>query len=88
MPYTPSSGQEFWQELTGDPDFYLKLIRLMDKHPEAHRALYEEEWNKASNRFTKEFLDKFSTPDGSIDWEKLVEFNSGSKTTGASKNDS
>ncbi|MCX6345136.1 MAG: PmeII family type II restriction endonuclease [Armatimonadetes bacterium] len=88
IPYATSSGQEFWQELTGDPDFYLKLIRLMDKLPEAHRDSYEEEWSKASNRFTKEFLDKFSTPDGSIDWEKLVEFNSGSKTAGASKNDS
>ena len=77
-PYDVRSGQAFWQELTGDPDFYLKLIRFMDKHPDAHRIQYEEEWNKASNRFEKEFLDRFSTPEGEIDWEKLVEFNSGS----------
>ena len=32
------SGQAFWQEITGDPDFYLKLIRLMkDVPPETSR---------------------------------------------------
>ncbi len=29
------------------------------------------------NRLTKQFLDRFCTPDGTIDWVKLVEFNSG-----------
>jgi hypothetical protein len=30
--------QAFWQEITGDPDFYLKLIRLMkDVPPETSR---------------------------------------------------
>lgn len=69
-----------WEELTGDPDFYLKLIRLMKDHPAHHRVNYEESWNKAVNRFTSEFLDDFSLADGSIDWEKLVIFNSGKVT--------
>lgn len=29
------------------------------------------------NRLTKQFIDRFCTPDGAIDWVKLVEFNSG-----------
>ena len=28
------SGQAYWQEITGDPDFYLKLIRLMKDVPQ------------------------------------------------------
>jgi len=46
-------------------------------YPEEHRKQYEEEWAKAVNRFTRDFLVEFANADGSIDWEKLVEFNSG-----------
>lgn len=74
--YRQRSGQAFWEELTGDPDFYLKLIRLMKDYPQKHRKLYQTEWNKAVNRFEREFLNNFSTPAGEIDWEKFVEFNS------------
>lgn len=68
---------EDWQELTGDADFYLKLIRAMEEYPTAHRRKYDREYAKAVNRFTKEFLNEFSSEDGTIDWEKLVRFNSG-----------
>lgn len=75
--YRTRSGQAFWEELTGDPDFYLKLIRLMKNHPANHRSTYELEWSKAVNRFEREFLLEFATEDGGIDWEKLVRLNSG-----------
>lgn len=77
--YRERSGQAFWEELTGDAKFYLKLVRLMKDHPSKHRVLYQDEWNKAVNRFEKEFLDDFSTPSGEIDWEKLLRFNSEAK---------
>lgn len=75
-PYRERSGQAFWEELTGDPDFYLKLIRLMKDYPPQHRRLYKKEWNRSVNRFEREFLQDFSTEAGDIDWEKLAEFNS------------
>ncbi len=75
--YRILSGQSFWEELTGDCDFYLKLIELMRDYPQKHRLLFQEEYHKALNRFTKEFLDEFSTEDGSINWTKLTKFNSG-----------
>lgn len=77
--YRQRSGQAFWEELTGDSDFYLKLIRLMKNYPQEHRLMYQDEWKKAINRFTREFLNNFATPDGDIDWEKLVIFNSGKR---------
>lgn len=49
----------------------------MRDYPTRHRAIYDTERAKAVNRFTKEFLEEFSTEDGAIDWEKLVRFNSG-----------
>ncbi len=75
--YRQRSGQAFWEELTGEPDFYLKLIRLMKDYPQKHRRLYQAAWDKAVNRFDREFLMNFATPGGDIDWERFVEFNSG-----------
>ncbi|MBF8267859.1 MAG: hypothetical protein HW388_1367 [Dehalococcoidia bacterium] len=77
--YRDSSGQVFWQEMTGDPDFYLKLIRLMKDEPAKHREAYQPAWDATINRFTAEFIKDFCFPDGSIDWEKLVQFVSAEK---------
>jgi len=72
--YRDQSGQAFWAEITGDDDFYLKLIRLMKDEPARHRREYMPAWDAAINRFTAEFIHDFCFPDGSVDWEKLVRF--------------
>lgn len=72
--YRDRSGQAFWTEVTGDPDFYLKLVRLMRDEPTEHKKRYAPIWDAAVNRFTAEFLKDFCFPDGRIDWEKLVRF--------------
>jgi hypothetical protein len=76
--YRDVAGQEFWEELTGDPDFYLKLILYMQteaivKHREEDRVA----WEQAVNRYVGEFISLFCNSDGSINWEALVRFNSG-----------
>lgn len=76
--YQELAGKEFWAELTGDEDFYKKIIRFMGTLPEQYVAAYKESYNKAANRLVREFSNSFCKDDGSIDWEKLVEFNSGS----------
>lgn len=75
--YRTVAGQAFWEELTGDPEFYVKLVTLMRDAPDRHRARYQEEWDRALNRFTAEFLRDFATETGDIVWERLVRFNSG-----------
>lgn len=72
--YRRRSGQAFWSEITGDPDFYLKLIRLMKEEPAKHKQKYSPAWDAAVNRFTAEFVKDFCFPNGCIDWEKLVRF--------------
>ena len=70
------SGQAFWREITGDPDFYLKLVRLMRDFPSSNRPKYRALWDQAVNRFTAEFIRDFCDQQGAIDWEKLVAFSS------------
>lgn len=78
--YRRSSGKSFWTEITGDSDFYLKLVRLMKEEPVKHKQKYAPAWDAAVNRFTAEFVKDFCFSDGRIDWEKLVRFVSGDIT--------
>lgn len=75
--YRELAGQDFWAELTGDSDFYLKIIKYMGNKPEQYLEKYRESYNKASNRLVKQFTEQFCNDDGGIDWDKLVRFNSG-----------
>jgi hypothetical protein len=71
-------GQEFWEEITGAPDFYMKLIDLIDKDVVAKkRREYQVEWDRAINKHVGEFTQQFCGKDGAINWKKLIEFNSG-----------
>ncbi len=70
------AGQAFWTEITGDPDFYLRIIQLMKDKPKEHLLAYQAAWNAAVNRFTKQFIDDFCNEDGTINWDKLTQFNS------------
>ncbi len=70
------AGQEFWAEITGEVDFYLRVIELMKQKPQQHAIKFKREYDKTLNRLTKEFLNQFSNGDGSINWIALVKFNS------------
>lgn len=75
--YQELAGKNFWWKLTGDENFYIKLIEYMGDLPEKYVARFQESYMKASNRLVREFSNNFCMEDGSIDWEKLVRFNSG-----------
>ena len=72
--YRDSSGQRFWKEITGDANFYLKLIKLMKDAPSKHRQQYAPKWGAAVNRLTVAFAKDFCFANGRIHWEKLVKF--------------
>ncbi len=75
--YQELAGKAFWAKLTGDEEFYVKIIRYMGNLPEQYVEEYKKSYNRASNRLVREFSINFCKDDGSIDWERLVEFNSG-----------
>jgi type II restriction endonuclease EcoO109I-like protein len=58
-------------------DEAIALVNLMRDCPIQHRTDFEKEWAKALNRFEHDFLNKFGNPDGTIDWENLLRYNSG-----------
>lgn len=76
--YKELAGQDFWTWLTGDSEFYLKIIQYMGTKPDEYAKRFEEAYNRAENRMIREFTVNYCLPDGSIDWDKLVNFNSGS----------
>lgn len=76
--YRELAGQDFWTWLTGDSEFYLKIVQFMGTYPDEYVKLFEESYNKAENRMVREFTIKYCREDGSIDWDKLIKFNSGS----------
>ena len=75
--YQEVAGQVFWELITGDPDFYKKLIDYMGDAPEENRKKFKRSINKTKNRFTAEFVRDFCDSGGAIDWDRLVQFNSG-----------
>jgi hypothetical protein len=74
--YFKYCGQKFWEFVSDDAELFTKIIE-----PLGHQA---KEWNddfiisysQMINKFTKEFADTFCMENGSIDWDKLVRFNS------------
>lgn len=71
------AGQAFWGLITKEDDFYLRIVRLMGEKPIEHRPSFQLSFDHAKNRFAKEFLLDFSDENGAINWDKLLEFNSG-----------
>lgn len=75
--YTELAGKDFWTMLTGDEEFYVKIIKYMGNLPEEYVEAYRQSYDKAFNRLVREFSVSFCLQDGSIDWENLVKYNSG-----------
>jgi len=74
------SGQAFWEEISGDPDLYRKILALLGKKADEHLATYRKAYDEATNQFLADFQSQFATPEGLVDWDKLLAFNSGKKS--------
>jgi Type II restriction endonuclease EcoO109I len=79
------SGQAFWEEISGDPELYKKLLDLVGKKADEHAATYEKAFAEATDRLVRQFESEFATADGKIDWHKVLEFNSGKQPPKLSK---
>ena len=77
--YFKYCGQAFWAFISGDDDLYTELIEPLATQAKEKNEMFAHEYAKKINLFVKEFIDEFCTPDGSIDWKKVVEFNSGKR---------
>ena len=78
--YFKLCGQEFWEFLTGDPDFYTRIIEPLGHEAHRRNQDFQERYAAVANTFTIQFTRDFCKQDGAIDWPKLVAFNSSKRT--------
>lgn len=74
--YFKYCGQRFWEFVSGDTDLYTKIIEPLGHQAKERNDDFIQSYASMINKFTKEFADTFCKDDGTIDWDKLVRFNS------------
>jgi hypothetical protein len=74
--YFKYCGERFWTLVSKDSQLYLDLIEPLGYKAKQRNEAFLIEYDKATNRFTKLFLEEYCLPDGSVNWEKIVRFNS------------
>ncbi len=74
--YFKYCGQRFWEFVSGDAALYTKIIEPLGHQAKDRNDDFIKSYSQMINKFTKEFADSFCMKNGSIDWDKLVRFNS------------
>lgn len=69
-------GQPFWELISGDMTMYQRIIEPLGTRAKERNEEFEAEYAKVINRFTAQFIRDFCRPDGAIDWDRVVAFNS------------
>ncbi|MCR5679093.1 MAG: cytosolic protein [Prevotella sp.] len=75
--YFKYCGQEFWTFISGEESLYTDIIESLATNAKEQNEAYMVEYGKMINKITKEFMANYCLEDGSIDWMKIVEINSG-----------
>jgi hypothetical protein len=70
-------GQNFWYLISENNELYTDIIEPIGYRAKEHNEVFLLEKGNVTNRFTKQFIDRFCDNRGAIHWAKLVEFNSG-----------
>lgn len=76
--YFKYCGQRFWEFISGDSEFYTKIIQPLGHRAEEANEEYSAKYGEVVNIFTRVFMDEYVDSFGKIDWEKIVRANSGS----------
>ena len=75
--YLKVVGQNFWYLISENRDLYTSIVEPIGYRAKEHNERVSHEKDSITNRFTGEFVERFCTESGAIDWVRLVEFNSG-----------
>lgn len=70
-------GQNFWYFISGEEDLYTEIIEPIGYKAKEHNDKFIQGKAELINKLTKSFIEVFCFESGKINWEKLVEFNSG-----------
>ncbi len=75
--YLKVVGQNFWTLISDNQALYTQIIEPIGFKAKEHNERYQLEKGRLSNRLTRLFIEKYCNPDGEIDWQRVVEANSG-----------
>ncbi len=74
--YYKYCGKEFWKFISGDTNLYIDIIEPLGTKAKERNDEFLQSYSQMINKFTLEFSIDFCDNKGSIDWKKLVIFNS------------
>jgi hypothetical protein len=74
--YMKVVGQNFWYLISENENLYTDIIEPLGYRAKQHNDTFVKQKGKVINSFTQEFMTTFCS-NGTINWKKLVEFNSG-----------
>ena len=72
--YYKLCGQEFWELISGDVNFYQKIIIPIDKEAKKKDETFKDAYNAKINESTKDFSKNYLNKKSRIDWEKIIDF--------------
>lgn len=75
--YLKLCGQAFWHFISGVESLYTDIIEPLGQQAREPNQKVQQLYNNLVNRFTKELLDNFCDENGQLDWQRIVEYNSG-----------
>ncbi|MDR2861586.1 MAG: cytosolic protein [Syntrophobacterales bacterium] len=75
--YFKYCGQVFWAFISGNENLYTDIIEPLGHKARERNEEFQKSYSQMINKFTKQFSNDYCNDDGEINWEKLVQFNSG-----------
>ena len=76
--YLKLCGQRYWSFISGEEDLFIRIITPLGDQAKEKDVDFQTLYVKRLNEMTNDFLSTFC-PDGLINWEMLVKYNSGAK---------
>lgn len=83
--YMKYCGQDFWYFISGEKSLYIDIIEPLSTKAKERNEEFQKRYAQMINVFTKEFINEFCKDNGEINWEKLVQFNSGNAINAKTK---
>jgi hypothetical protein len=74
--YYKYCGQKFWEFISGKKELYIEIIEPLGHKAKEKNDDFIQSYSQMINKFTIAFASEFCLKNGSIDWNKLVKYNS------------
>lgn len=78
--YFKYCGQDFWYFISGEKTLYTDILEPLAMDAKKKNDEFQSEYVKMINKLTKDFIARYCDEAGNIDWKKIMEINSASKS--------